>query len=282
MRGVLAVLGWLVMAALPALSAMAAMAAEGFGLAGHFTQGGLVSGRAEPGSRITLDGRPIRQDAEGRFLFGFGREAAATAILEIVSPDGRIDRRELVITPRSFDIQRIDGLPEAMVTPDPATLERIRRENEMIAAVRARDSDEGGVWAALAGGFLRPAEGPVSGVYGSQRILNGEPRQPHYGLDIAGPRGSPVRAPAAGVVALAEPDLYYTGATILIDHGHGLSSVLMHLDSIAVKPGDRVAAGDVVGTLGASGRATGPHLDWRVNWFEVRLDPALLLAAPAK
>ncbi|MDA5193338.1 M23 family metallopeptidase [Govanella unica] len=267
------------LAALLAVFVLPAFAAEPIALKGHLTQGGLVTGQAEPGSRVTLDGRDIRLDSDGRFLFGFGRDAPEKAMLLITRSSGEIERVELAVLPRKFDIQRIDGLPETMVTPDPAALKRIALENEQVAAARKIDSDEGGVWAALANGFIRPAEGPISGVYGSQRILNGQPRQPHYGLDLAGPRGSPVRAPAAGVVTLAEHDLYYTGATVLIDHGHGLSSVLMHLDSFNVRPGERVAAGQIIGKLGASGRVTGPHLDWRVNWFDIRLDPALLLEA---
>jgi len=161
------------------------------------------------------------------------------------------------------------------VTPDAATLQRIEQENARVAEARKIDTHAAWFW----DGFRRPAEGRISGVYGSQRILNGEPRQPHYGLDIAGPRGSPVLAPAAGIVRLASRDFYYTGGTVIIDHGHGVSSSFLHLDRVEVNVGDKVEAGDLIGALGATGRATGPHLDWRVNWFDVRLDPGLLLEA---
>jgi murein DD-endopeptidase MepM/ murein hydrolase activator NlpD len=160
-----------------------------------------------------------------------------------------------------------------MVSPDQKALERIRRENRQIAQVRAGYTESD----AFRAGFILPAEGPISGVYGSQRILNGEPRRPHFGLDIAAPTGTAVIAPAAGTVALAEPDLYFTGGTLMIDHGRGITSVFSHLSALTVSEGDFVAQGEKIGEIGATGRATGPHLDWRVNWFEVRLDPALLL-----
>ncbi|RIK94362.1 MAG: M23 family peptidase [Proteobacteria bacterium] len=244
-------------------------------LDGNFTQGGLIKGVATPGSEVTLDGAALRLDRFGRFVFGFGRDAPASATLVVRYPDGTTQTRLLAIKQRQFDIQRIDGLPPKMVTPDAATLQRIEQENAMVAAARKVDTHAAWFW----DGFRRPAEGRISGVYGSQRILNGEPRQPHYGLDIAGPRGSPVLAPAAGIVRLASRDFYYTGGTVIIDHGHGVSSSFLHLDRVEVNVGDKVEAGDLIGALGATGRATGPHLDWRVNWFDVRLDPGLLLEA---
>lgn len=246
-------------------------------LSGHLTQGGLIRGKVEPGTKLEIDGRPVRVGPAGQFVIGFGREAVARSELKITHPNGGQEISELNIEPRVFPVQRIDGLPQKMVTPSETVLKRITEDNIKIAEARKTDSDEQGVW----GPFLRPADGPISGIYGSQRILNGEPRQPHYGLDIAGPRGADVRAPADGVVTLAEPDMYYTGATIIIDHGFGLSSVLMHLEDFSVRVGDRVKAGEVIARLGASGRATGPHLDWRVNWYDVRVDPALLLETGA-
>lgn len=248
-------------------------AAEALTLSGPLIQGGLVKGETAPGATVTLDGKALRVDRFGRFVFGFGRDAAKEAVLAVRYPSGQTEERRLAVTQRSYQIQRIDGLPEKMVTPPKALIERIQRENAQIAEARKRDTPAAWFW----DGFIRPAEGRISGVYGSQRILNGEAKQPHYGLDIAGPKGRVVIAPAPGVVVLAEPDHYFTGRTLLIDHGYGVSSVMMHLDSLAVKVGDRLEAGDKIGTIGASGRATGPHLDWRVNWFTVRLDPALLI-----
>ena len=239
---------------------------------GEPVQGGLLIARTTPGAVVHLDERPLKLDAEGRFVFGFGRDAATDSLLVIQHKDQQIDY-PLSVRQRDYQVQRIDGLPSKMVSPDQKALERIRRENRQIAQVRAGYTESD----AFRAGFILPAEGPISGVYGSQRILNGEPRRPHFGLDIAAPTGTAVIAPAAGTVALAEPDLYFTGGTLMIDHGRGITSVFSHLSALTVSEGDFVAQGEKIGEIGATGRATGPHLDWRVNWFEVRLDPALLL-----
>lgn len=268
---------WLV-AYLLVLLAGAAQAAEtnrapaGLIWQGDFSQGGLVTGEAEPGILIKLNERivPVRN---GRFVFGFGRDEPVSATLTVTRDGAKGELVMLRIAPQKYDIQRIDGLPPAQVTPPPAVLERIKRENEMIAAARQRSS----AMQDFLQGWIWPAKGPVSGVYGSQRILNGEPRTPHYGLDIAAPIGSPVVAPAAGEVVLAEKDIYFPGGTILIDHGMGINSAYSHLQTLTVKVGQRVQQGEQIGTVGATGRATGPHLDWRVNWFDVRLDPQRLL-----
>ncbi len=242
-------------------------------LEGDFLQGGLVYGATEPSARVTLDGRAVRISPAGRFIIGFGRDAPATAILELTLPEGRRERRRLEITKRQYKVQRIDGLPTKMVTPPKAALARIRVENARIAAARAVDRPE--TW--YESGFLWPAIGPISGVFGSQRILNGQPRRPHYGVDVAAPAGSPVVAPAGGLVVIAEADMYYTGGTVLIDHGHGLTSVYSHLKEVRVSVGDQLRQGDPIGSVGATGRVTGAHLDWRLNWFDQRLDPALLV-----
>ena len=248
-------------------------AADELRLDGPLTQGGLVLGKAEPGAEVRLNGDRVRVSPEGFFLVGFGRDDEGPFELVVRHPDGSVTRESLAIEKRAYQMQRIDGLPSAMVTPDEAALVRIRRENAMIAGVRARDTPE----ALFAGGFVWPAMGPISGVYGSQRILNGEPRRPHFGVDIAAPEGTPVRAPADGVVALAEDDLYFTGGTVMLDHGHGLISVFSHLSAVTTAVGERVSQGAVIGRIGATGRVTGAHLDWRVNLFKTRLDPALLV-----
>lgn len=265
---------WCLIAAMAALANSNAAALE-LSLEGDLMQGGMVIGKAGPDTQIQLDGRTIRVGADGRFVFGFGRDAAASSTLTATNGADRITR-ELTITQRDYKIQRIDGLPPKMVTPDPEQLARIRRENGWIAKVRQQDSDA--QW--FAEQFVSPAEGPISGVYGSQRILNGEPRRPHFGLDVAAPTGTAVTAPAPGIVALAEPDLYFTGGTVMLDHGHGITSVYSHLSRLDVRVGQQIERGERIGAVGATGRATGPHLDWRVNWFEVRLDPALLLEQP--
>ena len=233
-------------------------------------QGGTVIGRTEPGCTLFFDGSRVRVAPDGHFILGFGRDNAAWAVLRVMCPDGTQRRQFLPVAERSYGEQRIDGLPPAMVSPDEAALERIRAEAARVAAARATDSDLEGwretpVW---------PVTGIVTGRYGMRRVLNGEPRQPHFGVDIAAPAGTQVRAAASGRVTLAET-LTLSGGTVIVDHGFGLSSSYLHLETIAVAPGDRVAQGDGIGTVGATGRATGPHLDWRLNWYRARLDPAL-------
>jgi len=242
-------------------------------LDGALTQGGLLRGVTTPGSLVTLDGKPVRVASTGHFVFGFGREAGPSATLAIVAPGGETEIRTLSIAPRQFDIQRITGLPERMVTPKPEDLERIRRDNQMVSTARKNDYPE--TW--FAEPFDWPAKGRISGVYGSQRILNGEPRAPHYGIDIAAPTGTPILAPMPGRVTLADTDQYFTGGTVILDHGHGVSSTFLHMQTVTVTVGDVLPRGAPIGTLGATGRATGPHLDWRINWFDVRLDPALVV-----
>lgn len=251
---------------------------EALELEGAFTQGGLVFGRTEPGSQVTFDGQPVRVSPGGLFLIGFGRDAPPESLLRVVGPDGRVEERRIAVAPREYKIQRIDGLPEQMVTPSEAVLARIAAEAEKVKAARAQTSEE--TW--FAQGFVWPVIGPITGVYGSQRILNGEPRQPHFGVDIAAPAGTPVGAPGEGIVTLAEPDLYFSGGTVIIDHGHGLNSALLHLETVTVRVGDHVKPGDPIGTVGATGRSSGPHLDWRINLFDARIDPQLVIGPMPK
>lgn len=242
-------------------------------LNGDFQQGGLVQGRTEPGAEVTLGERSVRVASDGRFLFGFGRDHGPTARLSVRFPDGTSEVRDLAVAKRQYKIQRINGLPKKMVTPPESEWPRIKAENKSIARARAQDRAE----PMFESGFVWPVIGRVTGVFGSQRVLNGEPRRPHFGIDIAGPEGTPIQAPADGVVTIAHDDMYYTGGTVLLDHGHGLTSVYSHLKDVLVKEGDRVSQGTTIATLGSTGRSTGPHLDWRVNWFTERLDPALLV-----
>ncbi|MGD1877930.1 MAG: M23 family metallopeptidase [Kiloniellaceae bacterium] len=242
-------------------------------LKGAFTQGGLVFGQSVPGAAATLDGKPLRMTSDGRFIFGFGRDAAATATLAVTAPDGTVETRELAVAQRDYDIQRIDGIKKDYVSPPKEVLDRIHAD--AAAAAKAREADRPET--DFDSGFAWPVLGPISGVYGSQRILNGEPRQPHYGVDVAGPVGTPVKAPADAVVTLAHPDMYFSGATLIMDHGHGLSSTFLHLSKILVKQGQHVKQGEVVALMGKSGRVTGPHLDWRMNWHDERIDPTLLV-----
>lgn len=261
------------LALLLGLAALAPGGARAVELSGNFMQGGLVIGRTQPESYVEFNGRRVRVAADGKFLIGFGRDAPEVAVLNILRPDAGQEVLELIIAPRRYGRQDITGLDDAMVTPPEDAKPRIARDANLVAQVRARDSEE--AW--FLAGFTAPADGPISGVYGTERTLNGLPRQPHYGLDIAAPLGASVRAVSDGRISLAENDLYFSGGTVIIDHGHGLSSTYSHLEQIVVASGEFVRQGAVIGAVGDSGRSTGPHLDWRVNWFEARLDPQLLL-----
>ena len=248
-------------------------------LDGPRTQGGLLQGRVAPGFGVEFEGTPVRVSEDGWFLVGFGRDAAPEAKLVVSGPDGGRERLVLAVAPREYRIEHIDGLPAAKVAPrDEEELARIDKEARRVAEARTLDDPR----TDFRSGFRWPVTGRISGAYGSQRILNGEPRQPHYGIDIAVPAGTKVRAPADGLVTLAEPDLFLSGGTLIIDHGHGLSSAFLHLSRILAARGQRVRQGEPVSEVGATGRATGPHLDWRVNLFGRRLDPALLVGPMPK
>lgn len=261
-------------ALLLALSGIHALAADAdLQLHGEFIQGGLVLGHVSPGAQVLFGGRTVRVSDEGGFLIGFDRDEAAAVTLTATLPDGNVIERQLKIASRDYDIQRVDGLPQNTVTPSEQELRRIRAENARIGAARDRDDAR----TDFLSGWIWPARGRITGVYGSQRILNGEPRWPHYGVDVAGPVGTPVVAPADGVITLAAPDMLLSGGTIILDHGHGLSSSFLHLSKLVVSTGDAVRQGQKIGEIGATGRATGPHLDWRMNLMDRRLDPQLLV-----
>ena len=243
-----------------------------FQLQGQEVQGGLLIGQAPPDARVLLDAEPLLQSSEGFFLIGFSRDETDAREL-VVEMDNQRWSRELVPAAREFNIQRIDGLPPAKVTPAPESMARIQAEAAQTRAARELRDDRTDFNA----GFIWPVKGPITGVYGSQRILNGEPRNPHWGIDIAAPVGTPVLAPAGGIVTLVHDDMYFSGGTLLLDHGLGLSSAFLHLENILVEPGQRVEQGDVIAEVGATGRVTGAHLDWRMNLGPTRVDPALLL-----
>jgi murein DD-endopeptidase MepM/ murein hydrolase activator NlpD len=269
-----AMLRWLVLTLLVTGAVAATGTAASYSLSGPLTQGGLVVGKTAPGSKVVQDGVPIRVGPEGHFLLGFTRDAPPTSTLEVTLPDGRRLTERLEIARREYRIQRIDGLPSNKVTPrKPEELKRIREDVVAVKKSRARDDDRQDFLA----GFDWPVKGPISGVYGSQRILNGEPRRPHYGVDVAVPVGTPVRAPAPGLVTLAVPDMFFSGGTLVIDHGHKLTSSFLHLSRLLVEPGDYVDKGDLIAEVGATGRVTGAHLDWRMNLRDRRIDPQLLV-----
>ena len=239
-------------------------------------QGAMVLGKVPPGSRVEYAGRTLRTTGYGTVVFGIGRDEAGPVTVTVVRPDGSRSEASIAVSARDWPVQRVDGVPPKTVDPPPEIAERIRREQAQVVAARARDDDR----ADFAQRFAWPLQGRVSGRFGNQRIYNGKPGSPHSGMDIAAPTGTAVRAPAAGVVTFAAPDLYLTGGTVLLDHGFGNSSNDLHQSRIDVKVGDRIAQGQTIGAVGATGRATGPHLHWGMNWFDVRIDPLLVLERP--
>jgi len=240
---------------------------------GKFIQGHYIIGKTDPNSTIIIDKKKVKVSKDGYFAFGLDRERKYDVVIKI-NKDGNTNTIIKKVQKRKYNIQRIDGLEEKKVTPPEEVYERIKNENKLIAEAREINSDLD----FFKDKFILPLENAIiTGVYGSQRILNGKPRWPHYGIDFAGDRGTPIKAMADGIVTLAEKDLYYTGATLIFDHGHGISTLYMHLDEIFVEKDDIVKQGDIIGTVGSSGRSTGPHLDVRLNWFGTRLDPATVL-----
>ncbi|MCY4599307.1 MAG: M23 family metallopeptidase [Acidobacteria bacterium] len=263
-------------AAVPALVLLlAAIPARSATVTGVPVEGGLLFLESAPGTTATLDGKPVPVAQDGSFVIGFHRDSPGTVVLRIREPGVDEVRMELQVAQREYAEQRIDGLPSNLVTPPTEVLQRIRNE-----AARVREARAAPVMTPhYLNGFEWPAEGCITGVYGTRRILNGEPRQPHYGIDLAAPRGATVRAAGDGVVVMAERDLYYSGGTLIIAHGQGLTSTYLHLSSMSVARGDQVRKGDPVATVGSTGRSTGPHLDWRFNWQEARIDPELVVPA---
>lgn len=245
-------------------------------LRGEPAPGALLVGQVKPGVEVRLEQKTLRVTEDGWFVFGFGRDDEGERTLTLQRGDTR-ETHTLQLQPRQWNIQRVEGVPKETVSPPPETLARIREEAALVRAARKRDSDRRDFLA----DFVWPASGPITGIYGSQRFYNGEPRNPHYGVDIAAPTGSPVVAPADGVVTLVHPDMFFSGGTLLVDHGYGVSSTFIHLHRVLVKEGQEVKQGEKIAEIGASGRATGPHLDWRLNWYDERLDPQWFMSAPA-
>ncbi len=237
------------------------------------SQGALVIGKVAPGSRVQYAGRTLRVSGYGSVVFGIGRDERGPLRILVQRADGGSETIDIAVTPRDWPLERVNGVPPKTVNPPPAIAERIKREQAQVTAARDRDDDR----TDFAAPFLWPVQGRISGRFGNARVYNGQPGAGHSGMDIAVPTGTPVKAPAAGVVTFAAPDLYLTGGTVLLDHGYGVSSNFLHLSRIDVKVGDRIAQGQVLGAVGATGRATGPHLHWGMNWFDVRIDPLLVL-----
>lgn len=236
------------------------------------SQGGLVMVQLQPGSQLELAGKPVHVGEDGLAVFGAGRDEHGPLAIDIVQPGGGRVSTRIAIVPRDWPIEYINGVPPATVNPPPELAARIEREQAAVGDARSRDDERED----FLGGFIWPVQGRISGRFGNQRVYNGEPKAPHSGMDIAVPQGTPVLAPAAGVVTFAQPDLYLTGGTILLDHGFGLSSNFLHLSKLEVVVGQHVSQGQVIALSGMTGRVTGPHLHWGFNWLGVRLDPLLL------
>jgi len=242
-------------------------------LNGERTQGTLLRGQVAPGVSVSLAGKSVRTTGDGFFAVGFGRDAALEQTL-VLQKGEATQQVSVTLSQREYDIQRVEGVPQRTVEPPPeAVLKRIRREAAGIKAARATDSDS----ESFLTNFQWPLTGRISGVYGSQRVYNGKPGRPHYGVDVARPTGTVVVAPADAVVTLVQNDNYYSGGTLILDHGYGVSSTMIHLSEVLVEKGQTVKQGDPVAKVGATGRATGPHLDWRLNWFEEKLDPVTVV-----
>ena len=242
-------------------------------LKGTFFQGNLIVGTTNPKSKVFIDKKEVKVSSNGFFVFGLSKNRKNDILIEIII-NGNTEKIIKKVYKKKYLTQKIDGLPKKQVTPPKEVYERIKNDNKIISEARSIDSsliffkDE----------FKLPVENSIiTGVYGSQRILNGIPKSPHYGLDFAAKEGTDVKAMLSGVVTLSERDLYYTGGTIILDHGHVLSTLYMHLKDIYVPNGKNVNKGDVIGAVGKTGRSTGAHLDIRLNLFDLKLDPASVL-----
>ena len=237
------------------------------------SQGALVIGKVPAGSQAEYAGHDLHPTSYGTVVFGVGRDEQGPLSIVVTRPDGSQTTQAMAVTRRDWPTENINGVPPKTVNPPPAIADRIKREQEQVTAARTRDDPR----ADFAQAFIWPVQGRISGRFGNARVYNGQPGSGHSGMDIAAAAGTPVKAPAAGIITFAAPDLYLTGGTILLDHGHGVSSNFLHLSRIDVKVGDRVEQGQVIGAVGATGRATGPHLHWGMNWLDVRVDPLLVL-----
>ncbi len=247
-------------------------------LEGTPTQSGLIYGHINPDSQVYYGDRQLKISPDGSFIIGFGRDVERQQALTLIDTDGNTHQHQIDLKQRKYDIQEINGISKRMMNPTKEDLLRIGEEAQLVAKARRLNSD----LLHFKESFIWPVMGRISGIYGSQRIFNGESRRPHFGIDIAAATGTPVKAPAGGVVTLAHSGMFFSGATLILDHGHGLSSSFLHLDRILVRVGEQITQGEVIAEVGATGRVTGPHLDWRINWFDQRLDPAYFVPPMAQ
>ncbi|WP_049767999.1 M23 family metallopeptidase [Shewanella pealeana] len=252
---------------------MAFQVSAGVELNGELSQGALVRAKVQPGTQVFLNDEAVKVNEFGQFAFGFAREAELEQMLKLVYPDGLTELKPLKLKQRQYKIQQVNGISKKIMKPDPKAQERAAKDSKQVKAARAQFTEND----AFNQNFIWPLTGRISGVYGSQRVYNGKPGTPHYGVDVAAKTGTVVVAPADGVISLSVPDMFYSGGTMIIDHGYGVSSSFLHLSKLYVKQGQLVKQGDKVAEVGSTGRSTGPHLDWRVNWYQVRLDPTTVV-----
>ncbi|QYJ73155.1 M23 family metallopeptidase [Shewanella sp. FJAT-51649] len=244
---------------------------------GQFEQGALIRGKAPAGTQISLNGEALKVTPDGHFAFGFDRDAQLSQELRLVYPDGLTEVKPLSVTKREYNIQSVRGISNKIMKPDPVAQERAAKDTAQVKAARGTFSEQ----TAFLQSFIWPLTGRISGVYGSQRIYNDVPGNPHFGVDVAAKTGTVVVAPADGVISLSVPDMFYSGGTMIIDHGYGVSSSFLHLSKLYVNAGETVKQGQAVAEVGATGRANGPHLDWRLNWYQMRLDPTTIVPSMA-
>ncbi|WP_376708453.1 M23 family metallopeptidase [Shewanella surugensis] len=239
--------------------------------------GAVIRAKTVPGTQVFLNGKPIKVTPEGQFVFGFAREPALSQSLTLVYPDGLSQIVPVTLSTREYDIQKVNGISKKIMKPDPKAQARAAKDSREVKAARAIFSPD----SAFLQDFIWPLTGRISGVYGSQRVYNGKPGTPHYGVDVATKTGTLVVAPADGEISLSVNDMFYSGGTLIIDHGYGINSSFLHLSKLYVKQGEQVKQGQAIAEVGATGRVTGPHLDWRVNWYQMRLDPTSLVPSMA-
>ena len=242
-------------------------------LQGKLEQGALMRGHVPAGTQVALNGEAIKVTSDGNFAFGFERDGELSQQLTLIYPSGLTEVNPLTLTKREYDIQSVKGISSKIMKPDPVAQQRAAKDSAQVKAARASFSNQ----TAFMQEFIWPLTGRISGVYGSQRIYNDVPGNPHFGVDVAAKTGTVVVAPADGVISLSVPDMFYSGGTMVIDHGYGVSSSFLHLSKLYVKTGEVVKQGQAVAEVGSTGRANGPHLDWRVNWYQMRLDPTTIV-----
>jgi murein DD-endopeptidase MepM/ murein hydrolase activator NlpD len=242
-------------------------------LTGTMTQGAMIIGKTQAGAKVFLDDKPLMVSESGDFVFGFGRNDKPNHKIKVVNANGKVETQSIKLSKREYKVENIKGIKKQYVSPPKEVTARIMSDIKLVGKARSVLTER----LDFLGEIKIPVKGRISGVYGSQRVLNGVPKNPHYGLDIAAPTGTKVLSPLNGKVVLVHNDMYYTGGTLIVEHGFGITSTFIHLSKVLVKEGDTIKQGDVIAEVGATGRVTGPHLDWRMNWKKVRLDPQLLV-----